>query len=145
MSQQTSTQYPLEPAIRERMATIPAFETLKVQILTLTDGGCKAIVPKDNRYDGIFKSYHGGMLMTAADTVACLAIMTLAGADLNVATTDMNIRFLGPCLSDVTVDAQVIKFGKSLCPVDIKLYDTDQKLVAIAQVTYMRLPKAPQR
>ena len=135
----------IEDSIRARMAEIPAFETLGVKIVSFGEGRCKAIVPKEDRYDGIFKSYHGGMLMTAADTIACLAIMTLIGGDCHVATTDMNIRLLAPCLSDVTVEARVIKLGKSLCPVHVDLFDDTGTLVAVAQVSYMRLNAAPKR
>ena len=134
-----------EESIRARMTEIPAFETLGVRIISFGEGTCKAIVPKDDRYDGIFKSYHGGMLMTAADTIACLAIMTLIGGDCHVATTDMSIRCLAPCLSDVTVEARVIKLGKSLCPVHVDLFDDAGTLVAVAQVSYMRLKSAPKR
>lgn len=51
----------------------------------------------------------------------------------------MNIRFLAPCLTDVTARAQVIKFGRTLCPVAVELFDEGGTLVAVAQVTYMLL------
>ena len=60
-------------------------------------------------------------------------------------TTDMTIRFLAPCLTDVTAHATVIKLGKSLCPVAVDLFDTGGTKVAVAQVTYMRLEKMPSR
>ena len=74
-----------------------------------------------------------------------LAVLTLAGADAAVTTTDMNIRFLAPCLSDATAEARVIKFGRTLCPVEVMIRDTAGKDVALAQVTYMRLEKMPSR
>ena len=57
----------------------------------------------------------------------------------------MNIRFLAACLTDVTADARVIKFGSTLCPVAISLRDANGKEVAVAQVTYIRLHKPPKR
>jgi len=109
------------------------------------DGTCTATVPHDRRYDGIFESFHGGLLMTVADSVACFAIMTHTGPDEVLTTTDMNIRFLAPCLTDVVAKARVIKFGRTLCPVAVDLFDTRDVRVAVAQVTYMRLPKMPSR
>jgi len=132
-----------EQAILNRIGQIPVFDTLGVEILELAEGLCKARVPKKDSFDGIYESYHGGMLMTAADTIACPAIMTLTGADAFMATTDMNIRFLSACLTDVIVEARVIKFGKTLCPVQVDLFDTSGKHVAVAQVTYMVGLKAP--
>jgi acyl-coenzyme A thioesterase PaaI-like protein len=51
----------------------------------------------------------------------------------------MNIRFLAPCLSDVTVQARVIKAGRTLCPVAVELFDAQNRQVAVAQVTYILL------
>ena len=48
--------------------------------------------------------------MTIADSAACFAIFTKTGPEIPLTTTDMNIRFLAPCLSDVTAKAKVIKF-----------------------------------
>jgi uncharacterized protein (TIGR00369 family) len=86
-----------------------------------------------------FGTLHGGILMTIADTTACWAIMTGVDSEMRLATTDMNIRFLAPCLSDVTAKARVIKFGRTLCPVEVNLFDAANKPVALAQVTYILL------
>lgn len=131
----------LEEAILRRIQQIPVFGALGIDIREFSPGECVAVVPRDKRFDGIFESFHGGLLMTAADTIACFALMTLIGADDTLATTDMNIRFLAPCLSDVTVQARVIKAGKTLCPVHVDLLDASGKPVAVAQVSYIRIPR----
>jgi len=130
-------------AIRERTAPIPIVQTLGFQILEADEGYCKVLTPKQSRYDGIFGSLHGGLLMTIADSVACFAIMTLTGPDEPLTTTDMNIRFLAPCLTDCLAEARVIKCGKTLCPTHVDLFDTEGTHVAVAQVTYIRLDKSP--
>jgi uncharacterized protein (TIGR00369 family) len=130
-------------AILHRIRRIPAFEGLGIQIQEFRKGKCRAIVPHDHRYDGVAGSYHGGLLMTAADSIACFAILTQTPADEEMTTTDMNIRFLRPCFTDAVVEATVIKLGKTLCPVAVELFDTHGAKVAVAQVTYMRLPKKP--
>ena len=58
------------------------------------------------------------------------------GPDAKLTTTDMNIRFLAPCLTDVTARARVIKLGSTLCPVAVDLFDTNDRQVAVAQVSY---------
>lgn len=121
---------------------IPIVETLKIRIDDFDAGWCRASVPHQRQYDGIFKSFHGGLLMTVADSIACFAIMTQTGPDELLTTTDMNIRFLAPCRSDVTAEARVIKLGKTLCPVHVDLFDADAVKVAVAQVTYIRLDKS---
>jgi uncharacterized protein (TIGR00369 family) len=128
-----------------RSVEIPIFETMSLQIAALSEGRATLTMPYDRRYDGIFQSFHGGLLMTLADTAACIAILTLAGADAVITTTDMNIRFLAACTSNVTAEARVIKFGRSLCPTEVMLRDGNQREIAIAQVTYMRLERMPKR
>ncbi|MFN8229447.1 MAG: PaaI family thioesterase [Bacteroidia bacterium] len=129
----------LESQIKEKLIKIPAFKTLGVIIESIFEKECVAIVPHNKAYDGIFNSYHGGMLMTAADTIAAVAVMSVTGVNHTFATTDMNIRFLAPCLTDVRVKAKVIKPGKLICPVAVDLYDMNDKLVAVAQVSYVIL------
>lgn len=128
-------------ALETRLAGIPIFKTLRLRALAIGEGTATLMAPYDPAYDGIFKSFHGGLLMTLADTAACVAVLTLAGADAAITTTDMNIRFLAPCRSDVTANAKIIKFGRTLCPVLVELHDQADVAVAIAQVTYMRVEK----
>ena len=127
--------------LKSRLAQIPIFKTLQLRPGPVSDGTATLTAPYDSAYDGIFQSFHGGLLMTLADTAACVAVLSLAGADAAITTTDMNIRFLAPCRSDVTALAKVIKFGKTLCPVSVELHDASGTAIAVAQVTYMRLGK----
>ena len=131
--------------ILDRIRPIPIVRALRMRFDRLDEGFCELTVPYDRQFDGIFESFHGGMLMTVADSVACFAIMTRTGPDEVLTTTDMNIRFLAACLSDVTAEARVIKLGRTLCPVAVDLFDADRKHIAIAQVTYMRLDNMPRR
>jgi uncharacterized protein (TIGR00369 family) len=132
-------------AILERIGRIPIMDTLRIRIDELAEGSCKATVPRESRYDGVYESFHGGLLMTIADSIACFAIMTLTGPDEVLTTTDMNIRFLAPCLTDVTATAKVVKLGRTLCPVAVDLFDTNGTHIAVAQVGYIRLDKIPER
>jgi acyl-CoA thioesterase len=126
-------------ALEQRLAKIPIFRTLGFRLEAVRKGSATLIAPYDPSYDGIFQSFHGGLLMTLADTAACVAVLMSAGANAEITTTDMNIRFLAPCRSNCTAEATVIKFGKTLCPVSVTLCDMNGTQVALAQVTYMRL------
>ncbi len=130
----------LEQRILDRIRKIPAYGKFELDILRMEPGLFEARMPHDKDYDGIFESFHGGLLMAVADMVACFAIMTHTGPEERMATTDMSIRFLAPCLTDVRAVARVIKLGKTICPVHVDLYDMNERLVAVAQVCYMRVP-----
>ena len=129
----------LEKEILERIYNYPLVDLLQMKVITLSDGYCETTAPRNENFNGIYDSFHGGLLMTIADITAGMAILTKAGHDVQMATTDMNIRFLAPCLSDVTVKAKVIKYGKTMCPATADLFDADQRHVAVAQVSYMLL------
>ena len=123
----------------DRFAEVPIMKTLDLALVAVDAGSATMRMPYKRAFDGIFASLHGGLMMTLADTAACVAVLTLAGASARITTTDMNIRFLKACQTDCTAQARVIKFGRTLSPVEVQLHDADNSLVAIAQVTYMRL------
>lgn len=125
------------------ISPVPVCKTLRFRIDQLDDGFCRLFVPFDPSLAGIFGLVHGGILMTIADSVACFAIMTRTGPRRPMVTTDMNIRFLAPCKGNVIADARVLKFGRTMCPVTVDLFDEARTLVAVAQVTYMLLEKPP--
>lgn len=126
-------------AILQHIEPIPVVRNLRFQIEAMDEGICRAIVPKDDRFDGAYGAYHGGLLATAADSIACLAIWTVLGPDALLTTSDLNIRYLAPCFSDVTVEARTIKVGRTLCPVEVNIHDEAGTHIAIAQVTYFRI------
>jgi uncharacterized protein (TIGR00369 family) len=129
----------LQRAILARTEKIPIVKTLQLKVISLSDGYCELVVPRKLKYDGVFKSFHGGLLMTIADSAACFAIFTKTGPEVQLTTTDMNIRFLAPCLSNVTAKAKVIKLGRTMVPVSVDLFDSANRHVAVAQVNYMLL------
>lgn len=134
---------PLQPkaeaAVRERLRSIPIFPGLGFSGVRLGLGAFECTVARNPSFDGIFDSFHGGLLMTAADSAAAIVSLTVWGADARMTTTDMSIRFLAPARSDVRLFAQAIKQGRTLIPVTANLWRDDGTLVAVAQVTYMRL------
>jgi uncharacterized protein (TIGR00369 family) len=128
-----------EAEIRERMQSIPIFKLLGFSSVRVGGGWLESTVARNPQYDGIFESFHGGMLMTAADSAAAIVSLTLWGAQSRITTTDMNIRFLAPARSDVKLFAQAIKRGRTLIPTIANFWREDGTLVAVAQVTYMRV------
>ncbi|MCC6866333.1 MAG: PaaI family thioesterase [Ignavibacteria bacterium] len=127
--------------VLQRIIKIPIVNTLGFEFIEMNAGICEAIVKHQKQYDGIFESFHGGLLMTVADSISAFAILTLAGAEAKITTTDMNIRFLAACLTDVRAVAKVIKHGRTLAPVAVDMYDMKNKHVAVAQVNYIILNK----
>jgi uncharacterized protein (TIGR00369 family) len=86
-------------ALRAFVRNIPLFRTLHYELLELKPGEVVIRAPYTPDHDGIFHSFHGGLLMTLADTTACAALLSRTGPEQVMTTTDMNIRFLAPCNS----------------------------------------------
>ena len=125
--------------VMEKIHSIPVVSTLDIEIEELTDDIVRVRVPHEKKYDGVFDTFHGGLLMTIADTIACFLIIKRNGPDIRIATTDMNIRFLAPCTTDVTAVGRFIKAGKTLNTIEVDLFDANGTKVAVAQVCYMRV------
>lgn len=132
-------------AIVSRITQIPIYNTLGMRDAAFDEGTCEVTVPRKPELDGVFESFHGGILMTIADSISCFAILTMTAAGQVMTTTDMNIRFLAPCLTDVRAKARVIKRGKLMCPVAVEMFDAKGALVAVAQVNYVLLDRMPRR
>ncbi len=135
----------MDETLLQRIFRIPIVKTLGMDFKELNEGICTVEVPHDKRFDGVYESMHGGLMMTVADSIACFAIMSRTGPEQAMTTTDMNIRFLAACLTDVTATARVIKLGRTLCPVAVDLFDSSGRHCAVAQVTYMLLDRIPKR
>lgn len=128
-----------EAAAIARLQSVPIFQSLGLSNVRIGAGWMECSVARNRAFDGIFDSFHGGMLMTAADSAAAVVSLTVWGAESRITTTDMNIRFLAPARSDVRLLAQAIKQGRTLIPTVVNFWRDDGTLVAVAQVTYMRL------
>jgi uncharacterized protein (TIGR00369 family) len=129
----------VEASVVERLRSVPIFKALGFSEIRIGPGWMESMVARDPLFDGIFDSFHGGLLMTAADSAAAVVSLTLWGAESRITTTDMNIRFLAPARSNVKLFAQAIKRGRTLIPTIANFWRDDGVLVAVAQVTYMRL------
>lgn len=133
----------LEPgllsAIRQTCDRAPCIAALGLELVAARPGFARVHARHDPRFDGVLAGFHGGMMANVADCVAWFAIVTQTGPLERLVTTDLDMRYLSPCLTDLVAVGRVIKLGRTLCPVALELFDTAQKLVAVGQVTYMRL------
>ena len=122
-----------------RARAVPISQTLGLDFVSIERGRCALGWTRDPRYDGIFRSMHGGLMMTLADSAAAFALLTVIDVDSRITTTEMNIRFLAPVRERVIAHARVLKAGRSLCPIVVDLVDAGGRMVAHAGMTYMRL------
>lgn len=77
---------------------------------------------------------HGGALSTLADTVAGMAVVSLGFTCVTLNNTMNYLREVR--LGTVYCSAEVIKTGKNISVCDIKLTDTEDRLVATGTFTF---------
>lgn len=130
-------------AIHAKLKEIPCVDALGLKILALDRGACKLSAPHQRQFDGLFPTWHGGMIATIADCAAWLAIVTELGPDEPMVTTDLSIRYLAPCTTDLVATGKLIKAGRTLRPTQVELFDAANLRVALASVCYMRIEKVP--
>jgi uncharacterized protein (TIGR00369 family) len=135
----------LRNRILERFETIPLARTLGVRMTRLERGECDLEMEDRRDLDGIFRSLHGGILATLADSAIAFAALTLIQPDETITTVEFNMRFLAPCRETVVARSRVVKAGATLVTGDVQLVGVSTgTLFAICGLTYMRLrPRNP--
>jgi uncharacterized protein (TIGR00369 family) len=131
-------------ALWQRARDVPISRTLGLEFVAMARGECTLAWNRDPRYDGIFRSLHGGLMMTLADSAGAFALLSVIEPDSRITTTEMNIRFLAPVRERVVAHARVLKAGRSLCTIVVDLVDGAGRPVAHAGMTYMRLGRETQ-
>ena len=64
-------------SLLQRIREIPIMTTLELEVAELKAGYCELKAPRRRSYDGIFNSFHGGLLMTVADSAAAFALKAI--------------------------------------------------------------------
>jgi uncharacterized protein (TIGR00369 family) len=107
------------------------------------DWGVRIRLPVTERHSRPGGTVAGPALMALADAAAWLAILAQIGPVLLAVTTSLHIDFLRkPALVDVVADGQLLKLGKQLAVVDVRLRsDGHEELIAKSQVTYSIPPR----
>ncbi len=127
----------LKHAIENQM---PANKLLGLKILELQEGYTKIHIPFKEEFIGDFiqKRWHGGIQASIADTAGGIAAMTTMTAITDkVSTIDMRVDYLhGSEPKDFYAEAEIIKNGKRIVKVDIKLYHEKENIIAVARCVF---------
>lgn len=125
--------------ISEVLSKEPVFSFIGANIVELKEGYAKLSIPfkpEITRRGGVL---HGGIIMTAMDIVGGLVTLTVNDGKDQV-TQELKINFLEPMSKGpFTCEGQVIRKGKNTVVVEIKFFDSENKLGAIALGTWFIL------
>ena len=119
---------------------MPANKLLGLEILELKEGFTKIHIPFKEEFIGDFiqKRWHGGIQASIADTAGGIAAMTtMTSMTDKVSTIDMRVDYLhGSQPKDFYAEAEIIKSGKRIVKVDIKLYHEIENIIAVARCVF---------
>jgi len=83
---------------------------------------------------------HGGAVASLIDTASAFAVVTQLEPDERVTTTDLTIHYLRPIVSGrLSATARIVRGGRRLFVLSIEVINDQQKLVATAITTYIKL------
>lgn len=115
---------------------------LGIEILTRHEDGLTIRIrlrPELLNFGGVV---HGGVTASAADIAAGVGLMDRFQGKQPVTTTELKINYLLPVTGEwLDARARFVRIGKTLAVAQVDLTDDQNRLVAIALITYMLLPK----
>ena len=122
---------------------MPANRIFGFEIVELKEGFAKIHVPFKEDFIGDFIQglWHGGIIASIADSAAGIAASTvLTDARDKLNTIDIRIDYLnGAIKEDLFAEAELLKVGKRIIKVDVKLYQKTKGTVAIARGSFSLL------
>ncbi len=119
---------------------------LGVEVATFEEGRVELVMPHDEKLTNIVEgsrgTIHGGVTASLVDTSSGFALRTTFDDPTAPAltTTDLDVTYLRPARSDLTVEAEVIRAGESMGYTDVTVYgeapDGEQKAVVKGSASY---------
>jgi len=116
--------------------TIPYLDHLGVEPVKMGDGKATARLPMRPELHNSRGEFQGGSIMSAIDFALSAAVRASSPDATGAATIDMNTSFLAPALSDLTIEARVVKAGGSIAFCEAEARDATGELVARATGTF---------
>ncbi len=119
---------------------MPANKYLGLKILELKEGFAKIHIPFKEEFIGDYlqKRWHGGIQASIADSAGgIVALTSMQNFNDKVNTIDIRVDYLhGSEPKDLFAEAEIIKDGKRIIKVDVKLYHSKERIIAVARCAF---------
>jgi acyl-CoA thioesterase len=125
--------------LRERGKNEPVASFLEMKLLELSEGFARVSMQMKPEYLNFNGTVFGGIISAVADQAFAYATNSLSVP--NVAT-QFNIHFLSAVRAQdvLTAECRVVKPGRRICISEIKVFNQENKAVAMATGTTVPLP-----
>ncbi len=122
--------------LNERLSSDPIASHLGLRVIEIERGRVVTEFPYKRELTRPGGVINGGMICTAIDYTAGMAVLTVNDRDDQV-TAELKVNFLEPMKDGpFRVEAKVIRKGRTLVTVEARAFDANNKLCAIALGTW---------
>jgi len=116
--------------------TVPFLDHIGLEPVHFGEGKAGTRLPLRHPITNSRGEVQGGGLMTALDFTMSAAARAAFAEPMAAATVDMNTTFLAPAVSDMAIEARVVKAGRTLVFCEGEIRDPRGELVARATGTF---------
>jgi uncharacterized protein (TIGR00369 family) len=101
------------------------------------EDGVTVELPLRPEFQNGYGMLHGGVTAFLADAALGVALQRKLG-QRQAATVELKINYLRPPQGDtLRARSRFVKMGRTLCVGQVEIHDAEQRLVAVALMTYM--------
>ena len=132
----------VDPEVVEAVGRMELFQWLGLEVESVEPGRATFRVPFDGKLANISSgTLHGGIAATVIDTASAFALRTTMDdpSDASLTTTDLNVRYVRPARSEITVTAEVVRSGRTVGVTEAEVtahHEGEEKVVATGGTTY---------
>ena len=126
--------------IHEAFASVPYAKFLGLELGEIKPGEANLHLEVRDELRQNQGVVHGGAVASLIDTASAFAVVTQLEPNERVTTTDLTIHYLRPVTAGrLTATARTVRAGRRLFVLSVEVIDDQQKLVATAVTTYIKL------
>ena len=126
--------------IHEAFASVPYAKFLGLELGEMKPGEANLHLEVRDELRQNQGVVHGGAVASLIDTASAFAVVTQLEPNERVTTTDLTIHYLRPVTAGrLTATARTVRAGRRLFVLSVEVIDDQQKLVATAVTTYIKL------
>ena len=143
--QRVPDQSAMEEYLRTAFFEMPLHKLLGLRFVD--DGPGRVVVEMPVRQEAFNGSgnLHGGAIATLIDVAAGSCAARASGFDAvtqSLVTADLHVRYLGRPRGDVVrADARLVRAGRMLIVVEVRVLDPDDNVIAVADFSSMVVPR----
>jgi len=126
--------------IRKAFASVPYARFLGLELGEMKSGEASIHLNVRDELKQNQGVMHGGAVASLIDTASAFAVVTRLEPNERVTTTDLTIHYLRPIVSGrLAATARIVRGGRRIFVISVDVTDDQQRLVATAITSYLRL------